>query len=343
MRRPLLFPFNPLYALAVGIRNKLFDKGILKSIRFETPTLVIGNLSAGGTGKTPHTEYILRLFEEKKTAVISRGYGRKTKGFIWVEVDSNAKDVGDEPLQMKRKFPNIPFAVCEDRVLAVPELINEFPDTELIIFDDAFQHRYLDGKCKVMLSTWQDLFTRDTFLPAGNLRESKNGASRADIILVSKCPENSSQEDVQIIEKEIRKFAQAPIFFSRFVASPPVFPLGENLTEPSISEKDVFIFSAIAGGSQWANAYLPRFKNKVGELCYRDHHAFSIHDIRLLRKKWEVAGKPLLLTTEKDWMRIQPFQEEMKEMQLMYYPIEVELLENAPSFKAQLEHYLFDR
>ncbi|MBI1221918.1 MAG: tetraacyldisaccharide 4'-kinase [Bacteroidetes bacterium] len=343
MRRPYLFFLSPIYALAVSIRNWLFDAGLLKSIRFGTPTLVIGNLSAGGSGKTPHTEYFLSLFIEKKCAVISRGYGRKTKGFLWVESDSTADFVGDEPLQMKKKYPHIPIAVCEDRVMAVPELMEQFPETELILFDDAFQHRYLNGKCQVLLSMYSDLFVDDTYLPGGNLRESQMAAKRADMVIVSKCPNNLNPSEMAILEEKLSRYTAAPVFFSRLEAENAVFPLGNERQSEELKEENMMVFSAIAGGSKWAESYRSLFKAKTGQLTYRDHHRFSIHDIRLLRKKWEALNKPLILTTEKDWMRLQQFQQELDGLPLLYFPIFVKFLKDDIALKKQLEFCLFQR
>ncbi len=324
MRRPWLLPFTPLYALAVGMRNFFFDKGVLKSNKFDTPTLVIGNLNTGGSGKTPHTEFFLHHFQDLNTAVISRGYGRKTTGFQWVEAAMHADQSGDEPLQIKNKFRNTAVAVCEDRVMAIPELLASYPDTQLILFDDAFQHRYLDAHARVLLSVYDDFFADDMLLPAGHLREAKKGASRADVLIVTKCPEGLSEADKSRIMEKARPYFSGPIFFSRFVAQEPIL-LHPDLENLNFKEHDVFVFSAIAHGCQWAEGFLSRFKKKVGELCYGDHHRFSRHDINLFLKKWKEAGKPIVITTEKDWMRLKAFANELKEVPLLYFPIEVEV------------------
>ncbi len=169
--RSLLLPFNLPYLLIIRLRNWAFDTGILKATEFDLPILALGNLSTGGTGKTPHTEAILRLLPDTKFVVLSRGYGRKSKGFFWVESDADADQVSDEPLQIKRKFKSIPVAVCEDRVLAVPQILAEYPDTEAILLDDAFQHRYLKAGTYILLTTWDQPYFSDKLLPAGNLRE----------------------------------------------------------------------------------------------------------------------------------------------------------------------------
>lgn len=325
MRRPWLLPLNPLYAIAVGMRNFCFEKGILKSTEFEVPTLVIGNLNTGGSGKTPHTEYFLRKFKDQQTAVISRGYGRTSKGFHWVEAAMYADQTGDEPLQIKNKFRDTAVAVCEDRVIAVPELLASYPDTSLILFDDAYQHRYLDAAARVLLSVYDDFFADDQLLPAGNLRESKKGAARADVLIVSKCPDLLSQEQQERIIQKARPYFSGPIFFSRFEAQEPVI-IHPNNPNSNFTEQDVFVFSAIAHGSAWAERFLGMFKKKVGELCYADHHRFTRHDIALFLKKWETAGTPTVITTEKDWMRLKAFKSSLEDVPIVYFPIEVKLL-----------------
>ena len=346
MRRPWLLPLMPFYALAVWIRNKLFDAGILPATRFETPVLIIGNLNAGGSGKTPHTEYFLRLFSDKTCAVISRGYGRKSKGFHWVIESGTAQQFGDEPLQIRKKFPRVPVAVCEDRVLAVPELLGEYPETELILFDDAYQHRYLNGKVRVVLSAWPDLFMDDFLLPAGNLRESKKEARRADIILVSKCPEGLTESEKAGIRAKVKRYSTAPVFFSGYKAGTPVFvnPIhAEGYPESRWKEQGVFVFSAIANGSDWAIPYLEAFKEKAGELCYPDHHRYTKRDIDLLLKKWHKAGRPMVVTTEKDWMRLIEFQASLKEVPLFYFPIEVQVLDEKKELEVLLRSLLFEQ
>ncbi|HCS19377.1 MAG TPA: tetraacyldisaccharide 4'-kinase [Bacteroidetes bacterium] len=344
MRRPWFILFLPFYALAVWLRNRLFDLGILRATRFDTPTLIIGNLNAGGSGKTPHTEFLLRMFKDKSCAVISRGYGRKSKGFYWVNESGTADQFGDEPLQIRKKFPHIPVAVCEDRVLAVPELLGEYPDTDLILFDDAYQHRYLKGKVQILLTAWSDLFMDDFLLPAGNLREAKKEAKRADIILVSKCPEDVNVATKTAIRSRIKQFSQAPVFFTRYEAGAPVFVNPDHpakFPEEDWKEQAVFVFSAIANESKWANPYLFLFKEKVGELCYSDHHRFTKRDIDLFLKRWNSAGKPLVITTEKDWMRLMEFHSLLQEVPLFYFPVKVHLLSDEKEFESLLRKRLF--
>lgn len=343
MRRPWLLPLMPLYALAVWIRNRLFDAGILRSTRFDFPTLVVGNLNAGGSGKTPHTEYLIRLLNDRPCAVISRGYGRRSKGFEWVNESGTADQFGDEPLQIKKKFPQVPVAVCEDRVLAVPELLGEFPATDLILFDDAYQHRYLNGKVKILITAWSDLFMDDFLLPAGNLREARSEARRADIILISKCPGEVNDADKMALRSRVKQYSQAPVFFTRYEAGAAVFVNTDHpskFPEEGWKEQALFVFSAIANGSKWADPYLPLFKEKVGELCYPDHHRYTKRDIDLVVKKWNSAGKPMVITTEKDWMRLMEFHPLLKDVPLFYFPIHVRFLGEEKEFESLLHSCL---
>ena len=199
----------------MAIRNFLYDKKILKSKSFDVPIVAIGNLSVGGTGKTPHIEYFIRLFQKKKKiAVVSRGYGRKTRGFFYVEKNSLAANVGDEPLQIKRHFPEITVAVCEKRTVAIRNLMEATEKPQLILLDDAFQHRAVRANCYVLLTTYQQRFTNDFVLPYGRLRESRKGYRRADVIIVTKCPLSISKKEKQVIVAEIAPFSHQKVFFS---------------------------------------------------------------------------------------------------------------------------------
>jgi tetraacyldisaccharide 4'-kinase len=348
MRRPWLLLFVPLYGIAVWIRNRLFDKGILKSVTFNIPTLVIGNLSAGGSGKTPHAEIVLRLLAEKKSALISRGYGRRTKGFMLLAENDEAEYVGDEPLQIKRKFPSVPVAVCEERIVAVPELLYCHPETELIVLDDAFQHRYLKGKFTILLSAYNDLFYNDQLLPAGNMRESKREAKRADCIIISKCPEELVDVEKNKITMAIRAFTTAPVFFSSILPEsiqPATLAAKEKLrNEINLKESPLFLLSAIANGTSWAKNYLTNFGTLKGELSFSDHHRFSKRDIDLFMKKWNSLNQPMVLTTEKDWIRLMKYTEQLNAVPIFYYPIKVKMSQtDTLNFKALLHEKLFEK
>src|SRR5688500_14340231 len=200
----VLSPLAALYGLGVTIRNGFYKAGLLRGVSFSLPVISIGNLSVGGTGKTPHTEYLVRLLHEYiQIGILSRGYRRKTAGFLEVTSFHDASQVGDEPLQFKRKFPHIPVAVAENRSLAIPLLIRAYPDLQAILLDDGFQHREIEPGLNILLTEYNRLYTRDWLLPVGRLREWRNGAERANIIVVTKCPQNITDAEMIEVSKEV--------------------------------------------------------------------------------------------------------------------------------------------
>ena len=213
--RKILFPFSAVYYVITLLRNFLYARGILSSKKYDFPLICVGNLSTGGTGKTPMTEYILRLLKDRQTvATLSRGYGRNTKGYITVTPELNAGQVGDEPLQFARKFPNVFVAVCEDRQEGIAQLKTRFPSIKTIILDDAFQHRKVVPSYSIVLTSYNDLYSDDFVLPAGNLREPRYGANRADCIVITKCPSNLSKEERSRIEVQLRLKEGQSVYFS---------------------------------------------------------------------------------------------------------------------------------
>src|SRR6476659_121139 len=212
--RFILLPVSILYGFTIWVRNKLFDKNILRSAAFNFPIICVGNLAVGGTGKTPMVEYLVRLLKDKfRVATLSRGYKRKTEGFAIADVHTTALDIGDEPMQFHKKFPDITVAVAEERLVGVPQLLHSRPETEVIILDDAFQHRQIKAGFNILLTEYKNLFTRDFILPAGDLRDVKSSASRADMIIVTKCKSHLSDEEREKIIKEINPLARQHVFF----------------------------------------------------------------------------------------------------------------------------------
>ena len=227
-RSIFLYPFSLIYGLITGIRNFLYNTDILTSFEFNLPVICVGNITVGGTGKTPHTEYLIRLLRENfRVATLSRGYKRKTRGFQIATSSSLVSDIGDEPLQMYRKFPDITVAVDRNRVHGVNTILKERPETEVIILDDGFQHRKIKPGFSILLSDFDRLMVRDNLLPYGNLRESLDNIRRADIILITKSPENISPIQRRIIVKEINKAPYQNLFFTSLKYNDPV-PLFEN-------------------------------------------------------------------------------------------------------------------
>ena len=320
--RFLLFPFAILYDFVTRLRNLFFDKGILKQTTFKIPVIVIGNLSVGGTGKTPQTEYLIRLLKDTyKTAVLSRGYGRKTKGYIRLKDTHTANDVGDEPLQYFKKFTNIDVAVDENRVEGIQNLLAQNKPA-VVLLDDAYQHRKVKGSFYILLTKYNDLFTEDYLLPTGSLRESNKGAKRANIILVTKCPENLLEKEQNVIKQKFSKFNKS-VFFTSITYAETIKGF-YNFNLETLKEYSVLLITGIAN-SKPLTSFLKQHQIAIQHLKYRDHHNFTdieIVDI-LTRFKEDTASKKLILTTEKDYVRLSS-----NIKKLSYLPIETSFLQN---------------
>ncbi len=275
----LLAPLSAIYWLIIAVRNWCYDIGIFKSTSFDIPIISIGNLAVGGSGKTPMVEYLIRELQEEYTiATLSRGYGRKTKGFRWVETNNSFTETGDEPLQIKSKFEHIAVAVCEDRVTGVKRILLERPGINLILLDDAFQHRAIKPSIQLLLSTYSKPFYTDWLMPSGRLRESRKGAARADALIFTRCPKNCDK----------RNWSSKPIFYSRI-----------EYQQASIVG-NIFGFSALADNSIF-ESHLKRSYTLIGFQKYSDHYSFTQKDIDLLLDK---ASEATLVCTEKDWIKI---------------------------------------
>lgn len=324
---PLLYPFSFLYDAGTRLRNRMFDAGLKKSIEFSIPTVVVGNLSMGGTGKTPFVELLIRLFSEKyQICTLSRGYGRKTKGFILADENTSATQIGDEPFQIYTKFGhNINVAVGEERILAIPEIIAQKPKTEAIFLDDAFQHRYVKGDLNIMLTTFQKPFFNDKVVPLGTLREGKEGADRADIIVVTKCPTGLNDDIKAKLSTEIRKFnAKAKIIFAGIKYGKPLAIGIDSICEV----KNVVLVSGIADDSLFKQEAKKQY-NVVREFTYSDHHHYKINDIKKIAACVKEYPNSVILTTEKDAVKLKApiFREYLEEIATFALPIEISMSE----------------
>jgi len=312
----------------MAIRNLLFNISVLKQWQGPLPTICVGNLSVGGTGKTPHVEYLVRLLSSSiNTATLSRGYKRRTKGFILAENSSSSVEIGDEPKQYKTKFPDLTVAVCEDRCKGVEKIMELIPGTGCIILDDAFQHRAIKAGLNILLTDYNKLFIKDHVVPSGTLREFKCGAARADIIIVTKCPPTISDEVRKIIIAKINPNKNQHLFFSLVIYGPLV-----KLNDPEIegnltNYQSALLFSGIAN-IQPLKEYLLNKKYLLNSLQFSDHHQFSEQDLIKVRESFNnIADRnALIITTEKDAMRIetQKQQEMLKDLPVYYMPIYVE-------------------
>ena len=327
--RYLLFPFAILYGWITSIRNFLYDKGILKSYSFDIPIIAVGNLSVGGTGKTPQIEYLIRLLSPNyKISTLSRGYKRKSKGYVLADATSTAESLGDEPFQMYQKFPSIKVAVDVDRKNGIENLIKLDDKPDVILLDDAFQHRKVKAGLYIMLSAYDDIFYDDFMLPTGNLRESRSGANRADIIVITKCPKELSIGEQERIKAKI-KF-EVPIFFSFIDYDDNVYGKKETIRISEIIDKDKLIIAGIAKPEPFFN-FIKRENDSI--MIFSDHHNFSENDINTIREK---SNGKIIITTEKDYVRLKT----QNLNNLYYLPIKSSILINEQTFNSLVTEYL---
>ena len=288
-----LAPFSWLYSIVVYLRNKAFDLGWFSSKRFSVSTLVVGNLSFGGTGKTPMILWLIKeVFNAKKVVVLSRGYGRKSVGFKWVKSDSTPEEVGDEPLQIFNSSRQLPVAVCEDRREGIERMVSNL-SPEIILLDDAFQHRKVIAKANILLTTYLNPFYNDCYFPKGRLRDHKTQANRADIIVVTKCPEDFTKEEAQMIENRIRKWSSASVFFATLQ-----YPALNNETFNSLRSAKNLLITGIADATP-LESYLLGLDIPFDHLRFKDHHAYHVSDFSSLNSYDQI------LTTAKDKVKLE--------------------------------------
>ena len=322
----LLLPVSLLYGIVIFFRNFFYDTGIFPSKEFEKGIIAIGNLSAGGTGKSPMTEYLIRLLKEKfSIATLSRGYKRHTTGFLIAEKNSTSFQIGDEPLQFKNKFPDTIISVDENRKHGINKLLSQFPNLNTILLDDAFQHRRVKAGLSILLSDYSNMYYDDFLLPAGTLREWRSGKKRADIIIVTKCPENISPVEKRIILKKIYPEPHQHVFFSHIKYGEPVSIFSKkNLSLEKNSS--VLLLTGISNPKP-LEAYLEK---KVGTIIpnhFPDHHEYTIVEVNSLVEKFNSISSQnkVIITTEKDAMRLDKpgLVEILNKLPVYYVPIEI--------------------
>jgi tetraacyldisaccharide 4'-kinase len=327
--RKILFPISILYGCITSFRNFLFDKGILQSYSFEVPIIAVGNLSVGGTGKTPQIEYLIRLLAPNyKIATLSRGYKRKSEGFVLADANSTAEILGDEPFQIHQKFPQIKVAVDADRKNGIEKLLSIKDKPEVILLDDAFQHRRVKAGFYILLSAYGDLFCDDFLLPTGNLRESRKGAKRTDVIIITKCPKDLSEIAQQNIKNKIG--LEVPIYFSYIDYDDLVYNSNESKNVSEIKSLDKLVIAGIAKPEPFF-AYLEVSKDDC--LVYPDHHFFTEKDLNQIENK---ANNKVIITTEKDFVRLNKYH--LKS--LFYLPIKSDYISNKDLFDAEVISYV---
>jgi tetraacyldisaccharide 4'-kinase len=320
--RYLLFPISFLYGIVIWIRNWLFDKNIIKSAAFNFPIICVGNLAVGGTGKTPMTEYLVSVLDDEfKTATLSRGYKRKTKGFAIADDSTTAIHIGDEPMQFHRKFPNLIVAVGEERLVAIPQLLHARPDTEVIILDDAFQHRQVRAGHNIVLTDYRNLYTRDLILPAGDLRDVKSSIKRAQTIIVTKCKPDISEEERKQISAEINPRPGQQLYFTQIVYNSP-YQLFTREIKEVLPTTDILLLTGIANPKP-LKEYLTANVHAYDMIRYPDHHIFSSDDLKDILKQFAriESDDKIILTTEKDGVRLEKFSKELSQYPIYVLPI----------------------
>ncbi|MBR4391177.1 MAG: tetraacyldisaccharide 4'-kinase [Bacteroidales bacterium] len=302
----LLLPISFLHHIILSIRHKLYDWHLLKSKRFDHPVICVGNLSLGGTGKTPHTEHLIRLLSDSyRVAVLSRGYGRKTKGYRLASASDTSETLGDEPMLYHRKYPEILVAVDEDRVEGVETLLEDTCPPEVILLDDAFQHRKINAGLNLLLTEYGHLYSKDFLVPAGKLRDVKSAARRADIIVVSKSPKDLDEKQRAVVVAQLKPLPHQKVFFSS-IEHEPLKPLNEEASKVAIEGiVGGLLFCGIANPKPLINELSDRYK-KLETIAFSDHHAFNENDIDALLKKFKQLPfeEKIMVTTEKDYARI---------------------------------------
>ncbi|WP_298760756.1 tetraacyldisaccharide 4'-kinase [uncultured Psychroserpens sp.] len=317
--RKILFPFIPIYYLVTWLRNKFYDLGWFSSKSYDIPVICVGNLSTGGTGKTPTTEYIIGLLKEKQyqLAILSRGYGRKTRGFVLAGKNASAETIGDEPFQFYNKFKgHVSVAVDENRQHGI-ETLQSMKSPEVIVLDDAFQHRKVKAGFYVLLTAYGNLYSDDIVLPTGNLRESRAGAKRANCIVVTKCPTSLSSSEKEQITQQLRPLSHQSVYFSTISYSEYIYKGSDRFSLQDLVGKTITLVTGIAH-SQPLLDYLRSKSIDFEHLKFKDHHVFSTSDIEVLRQK------EIILTTEKDYMRLQD-SFDANTSQLYYLPISFQI------------------
>ncbi len=336
---------NP-YGWVTKARNKAFDKNLLESRRFDIPTICIGNISVGGTGKTPHTEYLIRLLKEReRVAVLSRGYGRKSSGYIKAGPDTTMQTIGDEPFQIKQKFPEITVAVCEKRVTGVENLLNEQEAPTAILLDDAFQHRHIKAGLNILLVDYNRPIWNDCILPFGLLRESEKGAERADIVIITKCSKEITKEQMQNCKARLQTKEGTPVFFStvEYGTPYPLFPEVANREFVLKKGINTLLLTGIAKPGPLKKV-VEKNGAKVTLMQYPDHHNFTAGDIEKIAETFDkMQGNKLILTTEKDATRLRSIDNLPQSIKENIYaiPIRVKILNDEEElFNKKIIYYV---
>lgn len=328
--RKIFFPIVPIYYVVTSLRNKLFDLNVFKSKSYNLPVICVGNLSVGGTGKTPMIEYLIRLLKDDNTlATLSRGYKRSTSGFKLANGKTKVDEIGDEPYQFHQKFQDILVAVDENRQHGIDELLKLDNSPEVILLDDAFQHRKVKAGFNILLTTYSNLYADDIMLPTGDLREPRKGAERADIVVVTKCPTCISDIEKNSIRNKLNLNDNQSLFFSSIAYEDSVFNDNETHTVSELKDKDFTLVTGIANSKPLVD-YLKSESLNFEHLNYKDHYNFTGKDLEFLNQK------QLIITTEKDFVRLN---NQLTKAKSFYLPIKVEI-DNANEFNKLVKEFV---
>ena len=331
-----LIPLSWLYGIGVGFRNQLFNIGLLKQHDYDIPIISVGNITVGGAGKTPHVEYLIRLLKDKvKVAVLSRGYKRKTHGYVLANDSSTVTDIGDEPYQMKQKYQDVHIAVDKKRVDGIAHITGdaETNDTDVILLDDAFQHRYVKPGINILLVDYHRLIIYDKLLPAGRLREPQSGKNRADIVIITKCPKDLKPMEFRVLTKAMNLYPYQSLYFTtiEYESLTPLFAKEKSTIEKeALEDKHVMLITGIASPKQIIIDLKPHVK-EMTTLAFSDHHQFKSKDIMKINDTFNaIKGEKIIVTTEKDATRLEQLDglsEEVKQ-NLYVLPIKVKFMIN---------------
>jgi tetraacyldisaccharide 4'-kinase len=340
--RILLFPLSFLYYGIIYLRNLLYDKKILPAASFNLPLVCVGNLAVGGTGKSPMVEYLVRQLKDQfAIATLSRGYMRKTKGYALANTSSTALEIGDEPMQFHLKFPELAVAVGEERLEAIPQLLHDRPGTQAIILDDAFQHRRVTAGFNIILTDYNNLFTKDWYLPTGDLRDEKRSAQRAQVFIVTKCPPALPAAEKEKIAAEINPLPHQKIYFSTIKYGQAYHLIKKDSFTVS-KDTEVLLVTGIANPAPLKN-WLHENSRTYYQQAYSDHHIFTIDDLKdIIQRFAEIPhSNKIILTTEKDAVRLVKFQQELETMPFYVLPIEMDFLfEEGGLFNQQVKDFI---
>lgn len=343
-------PFSWLYGLGVGIRNYLFDAEILKSKSYSVPVISVGNITVGGAGKTPHVEYLIDLLrDEMQVAVLSRGYKRKSRGYVVADENTTMRDIGDEPFQIKQKFEGVYVAVDKDRCHGIDHLIldEDTKDVEVILLDDAFQHRYVKPGVNILLVDYHKFINYDKLLPAGRLREPQSAKVRADIVIVTKCPKNLNPIDYRVLSKamDLKAFQQLYFTTLSYCDLKPIFNGGDTVPLNEIMGENILLLTGIASPEHLQVDIMAYTRGvKLETMAFSDHHNFTERDVERINERFAAMPSPKrIITTEKDQVRLfylEGLSEEVKQ-NIYALPIKVEfMLEGGKTFNEKIESYV---